>query len=129
LWSRSATAKLARLQVLVGVACFSRYVLAELIGTKSSEDVLCGYLRLTVELGAVPKLGVYDGEPAISSRRRGQVVYTDAYLRLKGGLGIGSVVLVKGHLKRKGVVERANVRVHETTRAPPSRALVASGTA
>lgn len=69
----------ARLQVLVGVACFSRYILAELIGTKSSEDVLCGHLRLVVELGAVPKKGVYDGEPAISSRRRSQVVYTDAY--------------------------------------------------
>ena len=141
----------ARLQVLVGVACFSRYILAELIGTKSSEDVLCGHLRLVVELGAVPKKGVYDGEPAISSRRRGQVVYTDAYLRLKGGLGMGSIVLAKGHPERKGVVERANeyletsflpgrrfsspadfnaqlsewlaeranVRVHETTRARP----------
>jgi transposase len=98
----------ARLQVLVGVACFSRYILAELVGTKSSEDVLCGHLRLIVELGAVPKLGVYDGEPAISSRRRGQVTYTDAYLRLKGALGMGSIVLAKGHPERKGVVERAN---------------------
>lgn len=141
----------ARLQVLVGVPCYSRYTVAKLIGTKSSCDVLCGHLDLVVELGAVPRLGVYDGEPAISVRRRGQVVYTEGYLRLKGGLGMGSIVLAKGHPERKGVVERtngyletsflpgrrfadpwdfdaqlqewlttkANVRVHETTRARP----------
>ncbi len=86
----------ARLQVLVGVCCYSRFTLARLIGTKSSEDVLGGHLALLVQLGAVPKLGVYDGEPAISSRRRGRVVYTDAYLRLKGTLGMGSIVLEKG---------------------------------
>lgn len=141
----------ARLQVLVGVSCFSRFTVAKLIGTKCSEDVLVGHLELVVALGAVPKLGVYDGEPAISSRRRGQVVYTEGYLRLKGTLGMGSIVLAKGHPERKGVVERtngyletsflpgriftgpgdfdaqlqewlatrANVRVHETTRARP----------
>ncbi len=141
----------ARLQVLVGVTCFSRFTLARMIGTKAKEDVLCGHLELVVELGAVPRLGVYDGEPAISSRRRGQVVYTEDYLRLKGALGMGSIVLAKGHPERKGVVERtngyletsflpgrrfsgvadfnaqltewlatrANVRVHETTRARP----------
>ena len=141
----------ARLQVLVGVACYSRFTVARMIGTKGSEDVLGGHLELVCELGAVPRLGVYDGEPAISSRRRGQVVYTEAYLRLKGTLGMGSIVLAKGHPERKGVVERtngyletsflpgrafrgvddfnaqlgewlatrANVRVHETTRARP----------
>lgn len=98
----------ARLQVLVGVCCFSRFTLATMIGTKSSEDVLGGHLRLVLELGTVPKLGVYDGEPAISARRRGQVVYTEGYLRLKGGLGMGSIVLAKGHPERKGVVERTN---------------------
>jgi transposase len=98
----------ARLWVLVGVACYSRYMVAGLIGTKASEDVLGGHLRLIVELEAVPRVGVYDGEPAISSRRRGQVVYTEAYLRLKGSLGMGSVVLAKGHPERKGVVERHN---------------------
>jgi hypothetical protein len=47
-----------------------------MIGTKSTEDVLCGHLELIGELGAVPRKGVYDGEPAISLRRRGQVIYT-----------------------------------------------------
>lgn len=96
----------ARLQVVVGVTCFSRFTLARMIGTKTCEDVLGGHLELIVELGAVPKLGVYDGEPAISSRRRGQLVYTQGYLLLKGTLGMGSIVLAKGHPERKGVVER-----------------------
>ena len=100
--------QLARLQVLVGVACYSRYTLATMIGTKCSEDVLGGHLELLTELGAVPRLGVYDGEPAISSRRGGVVVYTEAFLRLKGTLGMGSIVLAKGHPERKGIVERTN---------------------
>ncbi len=59
----------ARLPVLVGVACYSRWILADMIASKESADVLGGHLRLLVELGAVPRKGVYDGEPAISVRR------------------------------------------------------------
>jgi hypothetical protein len=79
-----------------------------MIASKEKADVLGGHLGLLVELGKVPKLGVYDGEPAISSRRGRQLVYTDDYLRLKGTLAMGSVVLKKGCPERKGVVERAN---------------------
>jgi hypothetical protein len=96
----------ARLQVIVGVPCFSRFLLARMIGSKETPDVLGGHLRLLVELGAVPRVGVYDGEPAISVRRRGQIIYTEAYLRMRGTLGMGTVVLAKGHPERKGVVER-----------------------
>ena len=98
----------AVLPVLVGVACYSRWTLARMIGSKESADVLGGHLRLVAELGAVPRVGVYDGEPAISVRRGKRLIYTQDYLRLKGTLGMGSVVRAKGHPKRKGVVERAN---------------------
>ena len=70
--------------------------------------MLGGHLRLLVELGAVPRVGVYDGEPAISVRRGRTLIYTADYLRLKGTLGMGSVVLAKGHPERKGCVERVN---------------------
>jgi hypothetical protein len=70
--------------------------------------VLGGHLGLLVELGAVPRVGVYDGEPAISVRRGRRLIYTHDYLRLKGTLGMGSIVLAKGHPERKGVVERTN---------------------
>ena len=98
----------AVLPVLVGVPCYSRWILARMIGSKASADVLGGHLELLVELGAVPRVGVYDGEPAISVRRGKRLIYTQDYLRLKGTLGMGSVVLAKGHPERKGIVERAN---------------------
>ena len=98
----------ARLPVLVGVPGYSRWILASMIGSKESADVLGGHLRLLVELGAVPRVGVYDGEPAISVRRGRKLIYTADYLRLKGTLGMGSVVLAKGHPERKGCVERVN---------------------
>jgi len=98
----------AVLPVLVGVPCYSRWTLARMIGSKESADVLGGHLDLLVELGKVPKMGVYDGEPAISVRRGKRLIYTESYLRLKGTLGMGSIVLAKGHPERKGVVERTN---------------------
>ncbi|HVA75171.1 MAG TPA: IS21 family transposase [Acidimicrobiales bacterium] len=98
----------AVLPVLVGVTCYSRWILARMIGSKESTDVLGGHLDLVVELGKVPRMGVYDGEPAISVRRGKRLIYTEAYLRLKGTLAMGSIVLAKGHPERKGVVERAN---------------------
>jgi hypothetical protein len=98
----------AVLPVLVGVPCYSRWILARMIGSKESADVLGGHLGLVVELGKVPKIGVYDGEPAISGRRGKRLIYTEDYLRLKGTLAMGSIVLAKGHPERKGVVERAN---------------------
>jgi len=96
------------LPVLVGVPCYSRWILARMIGSKESADVLGGHLGLLVELGRVPRVGVYDGEPAISVRRGRRLIYTHDYLRLKGTLGMGSIVLAKGHPERKGVVERTN---------------------
>jgi transposase len=98
----------AVLPVLVGVACYSRWILARMIGSKESADVLGGHVGLLVELGKTPRMGVYDGEPAISVRRGKRLIYTHDYLRMKGTLGMGSIVLAKGHPERKGVVERAN---------------------
>ena len=98
----------AILPVLVGTPCYSRWILARMIGSKESADVLGGHLGLVVELGRAPRVGVYDGEPAISVRRGKRLIYTHDYLRLKGTLGMGSIVLAKGHPERKGIVERAN---------------------
>jgi hypothetical protein len=98
----------AVLPVLVGVPCYSRWTLARMIGSKESADVLSGHVGLLVELGRAPRMGVYDGEPAISVRRGRRLIYTHDYLRLKGTLGMGSIVLAKGHPERKGIVERTN---------------------
>jgi hypothetical protein len=49
--------------VLVGLPCYSLWILARMIGSKESADVLGGHLGLVVELGKVPKIGVDDGKP------------------------------------------------------------------
>lgn len=98
----------ARLQVIVGVPGFSRWILARMIASKQTHDVLGGHRWCLEELGRVPRLGVYDGEPAISSRRGRQVVFTREYLAFKGTFGMGAIVLAKGHPERKGCVERVN---------------------
>ncbi len=79
-----------------------------MIPSKQTHDVLGGHRWCLTELGAVPRLGVYDGEPAISSRRGRQVVFTREYLTFKGTFGMGAIVLAKGHPERKGCVERVN---------------------
>jgi len=98
----------ARLPVLVGVACYSRWIMARMIASTQTHDVLGGHRWCLEELGRVPRKGVYDGEPAISSRRGGQVYFTEAFLAFKGTLGMGAIVLAPGHPERKGIVERAN---------------------
>jgi transposase len=100
-------AQTARPPVIVGVSGFSRWILGRMIPSKQTHDVLGGHRWCLEELGAVPKLGVYDGEPAISSRRGRQVVFTAEFQAFKGTFGMGAIVLAPGHPERKGVVERA----------------------
>ncbi len=98
----------ARLPVMVGVSGYSRWISARMIASKETHDVLGGHLWCLEDLGAVPRLGVYDGEAAISHRDRGKVVFTEAFLRFRGTLAMGAIVLAPGCPERKGLVERAN---------------------
>jgi hypothetical protein len=100
-------AQSARLPVIVGVAGYSRWILARMIASKQTHDVLGGHRWCLEQLGRVPRKGVYDGEPAISTRRGGQVYFTQQFLAFKGALGM-AIVLPPGHPERKAVVERAN---------------------
>src|ERR1700753_370108 len=69
----------AVLPVLVGVPCYSRWTLARMIRSEALADVLGGHVGLLVELGKAPRVGVYDGEPAISVRRGRRLIYTHDY--------------------------------------------------
>ncbi len=73
----------ARPPVIVGVPGFSRWIVARMIASKQTHDVLGGHRWCLEQLGAVPRVGVYDGEPAISSRRGRQVVFTRENLAFK----------------------------------------------
>ena len=97
----------AILPVIVGVSGFSRTMTGEMIPSKQTHDVLGGHAACLEQLGGVPKLGVYDGEPAFSSRRSGKVIYTEDFSRFRGTLAMGAYVCKPGDPEAKGMVERA----------------------
>ena len=97
----------ARLPVIVGVAGYSRVIVGRMIPSREAPDLLLGHLACLLDLGAVPRKGVYDNEGAIGRKRRDGTFFTAEFLAFKGALGMGAVILEKGHPERKGVVERA----------------------
>lgn len=97
-----------RLPVLVGVSGYSRFTVARMIPSKVSCDLLAGHLACLVDLGAVPRKGVYDNEGAIGRNRKGDMHFTQAFLAFKGVLGMGAVILKGGFPEGKGLVERVN---------------------
>jgi transposase len=98
----------ARFQVIVGVSGYSRFTVARMIPTKESCDLLAGHLACLLDLGGVPRKGVYDNEGAIGRNRKGEMHFTRAFLAFKGTLGMGAVILKGGFPEGKGLVERAN---------------------
>jgi transposase len=109
--------QVGRPPVIVGVSGYSRWIVARMIPTREAHDVLGGHLACLLDLGAVPRKGVYDNEPAIAHRRDGRAVLTDAFQRFRGTLGMGAVICRPGDPEAKGLVERAN-RYLETSFLP-----------
>jgi transposase len=103
--------------VIVGVAGYSRWLVARMIPSREVHDILGGHLRCLVELGAVPRKGVYDNEPALASRHGGRAKPTEAFDRFRGALGMGAIFCKPGDPEAKGLVERAN-RYLETSFVP-----------
>lgn len=97
----------ARLPVIVGVAGYSRVIVARMIPSREAPDLLLGHYACLCDLGAVPRKGIYDNEAAVGRRRGYGTVFTQEFLAFKGALGMGAVILEKGHPERKGVVERS----------------------
>ena len=97
----------ARLPVIVGVAGYARVIVGRMIPSREAPDLLLGHYACLAELGAVPRKGIYDNEAAIGRKRRDGTFFTHEFLAFKGALGMGAVILEKGHPERKGVVERA----------------------
>ena len=103
--------------VLVGVSGYSRWIVARMIASREAHDILGGHLACLVELGAVPRAGVYDNEAALASRHGGRAKPTEAFDRFRGALGMGVVFCKPGDPEAKGLVERAN-RYLETSFLP-----------
>lgn len=96
------------LPVIVGVSGYSRVITARMIASREAHDILSGHLACLLELGGVPRKGVYDNEAALVSRHGGRPNLTEAFQRFRGTLGMGVVVCRPGDPEAKGLVERAN---------------------
>lgn len=109
--------QVARPPVLVGVAGYSRWIAGRMIPSRQAHDILCGHLACLVELGGIPKVGVYDNEAALAARHGGRAKPTEAFDRFRGVLGMGAVFCKPADPEAKGLVERAN-RYLETSFLP-----------
>ncbi|MGH3372877.1 MAG: IS21 family transposase [Nocardioidaceae bacterium] len=100
--------RVARPPVLVGVAGYSRFMVGRMIPSRETHDLLLGHLACLVDLGRVPRAGVYDNEAAIGRWRRGVPQLTTAFQAFRGAFGMGVILLKPADPEAKGLVERAN---------------------
>ena len=98
----------AQLPVLTMVSAYSRWLLGLLIPTRNAADLFAGWWQLISQLGAVPRVLVWDGEGAIGRWRAGRPELTAECQAFRGTLGAGVVVCRPADPEAKGLVERAN---------------------
>lgn len=92
------------LPVLVITAAYSRFVLARMIPTKTTEDLLLGMWRLLQLLGRVPRRLIWDNERGIG-RGPHRAEGVPAFI---GTLATRLVLLRPRDPESKGIVERRN---------------------
>jgi transposase len=112
--------QVGRPPVMVGVSGYSRWLTARMISSRQAHDILGGHLACLLELGGVPRKGVYDNEAALAARHTGRSTPTAAFDQFRGVLGMGVVFCKPGDPEAKGLVERAN-RYLETSFLPGRR--------
>lgn len=100
--------RVARPPVIVGVSGYSRWIVGRMIPSRESHDLLLGHLACLVDLGRVPRTGVYDNEGAIGRWRNGREEFTPAFSAFKGTLGMRGRLCAPRDPEAKGLVERAN---------------------
>lgn len=90
--------------VLTMVAAYSRFVMAVMLPSRVSGDLLAGMWQLLAGLGAVPKTLVWDNESGIGQHKR----LTLPARTFAGTLGTRIYQTAARDPEAKGVVERAN---------------------
>jgi transposase len=100
--------KSAQLPVLTMVTGYARWLLAMLLPSRRSEDLFAGWWRLIDDLGAVPRVLVWDGEGAIGRWRGGRSELTDQCQAFRGTLGAKVVICRPADPEAKGIIERAH---------------------
>ncbi|MFB0833951.1 hypothetical protein ACX8Z9_02860 [Arthrobacter halodurans] len=93
------------LPVLVLTAAHSRFMLARMLPTRTTEDPLLGSWELIRRLGRVPRRLIWDNEKTGIRRGRRHAEGVDAFM---GTLATRLVLLPPNDPESKGVVERRN---------------------
>ncbi len=92
------------LPVLVVTAAYSRFMLARMIPTRRTADLLLAMWELICQLGRVPRRLVWDNEPGIGRGKR----HADGVAGFTGTLATTLVRLPPRDPESKGIVERRN---------------------
>lgn len=94
----------ADLPVLTMVAAFSGFIMATLLPTRKTGDLIAGMWQLLAGLGGVPKMLVWDNESGIGQHHR----LTLGARSFAGTLGTRIYQTAARDPEAKGIVERAN---------------------
>jgi transposase len=100
--TRTAT----QLPVLTMITGYARWASALLLPTRRAEDLYAGWWRLIQQLGAVPRVLVWDGEAAVGRWRARQPELTAACQGFRGVLGAKVLICKPADPEAKGIIER-----------------------
>ncbi|MDQ1629569.1 MAG: hypothetical protein QOI54_3313 [Actinomycetota bacterium] len=95
-----------QLPVLTMVTGYSRWASGLLVPTRGAQDLFAGSWQLLRDLGAVPRVLVWDGEGAIGRWRSGKPELTEDCQGFRGTLGAKVLVCKPRDPEAKGLVER-----------------------
>lgn len=100
--TRTAT----QLPVLTMITGYARWAAGVLVPTRRAEDLYAGWWRLLEQLGAVPRVLVWDGEAAVGRWRARQPLLTTACQGFRGVLGVKVWICKPADPEAKGIIER-----------------------
>jgi len=103
-FGQSRTAKL--LPVLTMVCGYSRFASAVLVPSRTAEDLYAGWWQLIEQLGAVPRVLVWDGEGAVGRWRGQRIELTQPCQEFRGTLAAKVLICKPADPEAKGLVER-----------------------
>jgi transposase len=95
-----------QLPVLTMVTGYSRWASAVLVPSRGAADLYAGWWQLIEQLGAVPRVLVWDGEGAVGRWRRRQPELTAECHAFRGTLGAKVIICKPADPEAKGLVER-----------------------
>ncbi|MBV9449942.1 MAG: IS21 family transposase [Streptosporangiaceae bacterium] len=95
-----------QLPVLTMVTGYSRWSSAVLVPSRGAPDLYAGWWQLLEQLGAVPRVLVWDGEGAVGRWRRRQPELTAECHAFRGTLGAKVIICKPADPEAKGLVER-----------------------